>query len=61
MKKITKLGVIGCGNISPIYLSNLQNVFKNVEVKAVADRIHERAEKRASEYNTTALSVKDLL
>jgi predicted dehydrogenase len=61
MSKVIKIGIIGCGNISPIYLSNLQNVFQNVEVKAVADKIHERAETRAREYNTKALSVKELL
>lgn len=57
----TKIGVIGCGNISPIYLKNLTTVFRNTEVKAVADRIHERAVKRAEEYNTKAVSVAELL
>ena len=56
-----KIGVIGCGNISPIYLTNLTQVFKNVEVKYVADRIHERAVKRSEEYGPKAVSVAELL
>ena len=56
-----KIGVIGCGNISPIYLTNLTRVFKNVEVKYVADRIHERAVKRSEEYGPKAVSVAELL
>ncbi|MBQ4628802.1 MAG: Gfo/Idh/MocA family oxidoreductase, partial [Clostridia bacterium] len=56
-----KIGVIGCGNISPIYLKNLTTVFKNTEVKYVADRIHERAIKRSEEYGPKAVSVAELL
>lgn len=43
MDKI-KVGIIGCGNISGIYLENLTNMFANTEVYAVADTIRERAE-----------------
>ena len=56
-----KIGIIGCGNISPIYLKNLTTVFKNTEVKYVADRIHERAIKRSEEYGPKAVSVAELL
>lgn len=45
-----KVGIVGCGVISDIYLNNLKNVFNNVEVIACCDLIRERAEKRASEY-----------
>jgi len=50
MKK-AKIGVIGCGNISPIYLKNLTSRFASTEVYAVADLIEERAQTRAKEYN----------
>lgn len=48
-KKI-KVGVVGCGCISGIYLSNLTRLFKNVEVVACMDLIRERAESRAKEF-----------
>jgi predicted dehydrogenase len=39
----TRVGIVGCGNISDIYISNLANRFANVEVAALADIIPERA------------------
>jgi len=44
-----KLGVIGCGKISSIYLENCQK-FANLEVVACADLDLERAKARATEY-----------
>jgi predicted dehydrogenase len=45
-----KAGIIGCGNISAIYLENLKtNPY--IEVVAVADLIRERAQERADEFN----------
>jgi predicted dehydrogenase len=49
MEKV-KIGIVGCGNISPIYLEQAQT-FGILEVKAVADIIPERSKSRASEYN----------
>lgn len=46
-----KIGVIGCGNISGIYLDNLTGLFKNVEVTAIADLDLERAKHAAEKYN----------
>jgi len=43
------IGVVGCGNIAPIYLKNL-NSFDEAEVVAVADLIAERAESRSQEF-----------
>ena len=61
MSKI-KAGIIGCGNISDIYLKNLTQVFEEVEVKAVADIIHERAQAKSREYNIPKVcSVNELL
>ncbi|WP_211745571.1 Gfo/Idh/MocA family oxidoreductase [Paenibacillus sp. Marseille-Q4541] len=49
MKKM-KTGIIGCGNISSIYLTNLKKS-PVIEVVAVADLIMERAEARATEFS----------
>ena len=40
-----KAGIIGCGNISAIYLENLKNS-PLIEIVAVADLIRERAQER---------------
>jgi len=45
-----KIGVVGCGVISGIYLKTLTTLFKNTEVIAVCDIIPERAENRAKEF-----------
>jgi predicted dehydrogenase len=45
-----KVGVVGCGAISGIYLKNLTGLFKNTEVKAVCDLDSERTAKAAEEY-----------
>lgn len=49
MKKV-KVGIIGCGNISDIYLKNCAETFKILEVAAVADLIPERAQAKAEKY-----------
>ncbi|HBQ63887.1 MAG TPA: oxidoreductase [Clostridiales bacterium] len=49
--KITKVGIIGCGAISGIYLKNLTGLFRMVEVAAVADLIPERSAAKAAEFN----------
>ncbi len=46
----TKIGIVGCGNISGIYFKNLCTVFDNVEVTACADLEASRAEAKAAEY-----------
>ncbi|MCJ8005965.1 Gfo/Idh/MocA family protein [Lederbergia wuyishanensis] len=62
MKKV-KVGVIGCGMISAIYLKNCTQVFNNVlEVVAVADLVPEIAAKRAEEFQIpVSCSVEELL
>ncbi|MEO3948054.1 Gfo/Idh/MocA family oxidoreductase [Gorillibacterium sp. CAU 1737] len=49
MSKI-KVGIIGCGNISGIYLENLTGLFANTEVYACADALQERAAAAAAKY-----------
>lgn len=56
-----KVGVIGCGNISPIYLKSGPK-FEILEIVACADKIVERAESRAKEFGVPrACTVKELL
>lgn len=42
--KITGVGVIGCGNISQIYLENMTQRYSNLEVIACADMFPEKAQ-----------------
>ena len=61
MEKV-KVGIIGCGKISSIYLKNLSSVFKITEVAACADLVVERAEAKAAEFGIKkACSVNELL
>ena len=61
MDKI-KVGIIGCGNISDIYLENLIKKFDNIDLVAVADLIFEKAALAAEKYdNLIALSVDEIL
>ena len=46
----TRIGMIGCGNISSIYLKNLNQVFGSVCVEAVADLVPERARAQADQF-----------
>ena len=56
-----KIGLIGCGNISPIYLQNSQWL-DEIEIVAVADLLPEAAQTRADEYDIPlACSVDELL
>lgn len=50
MDKI-KVGLIGCGMISEIYLKNMSEVFHAFDVVAVADIVQENAQKRATQFN----------
>ncbi len=57
---MTKVGIIGCGNISTIYLKSPQ-VFPILEVTTCADLDHSRAEAKAAEFGIRAASVDELL
>ncbi|MFI3238665.1 MAG: Gfo/Idh/MocA family oxidoreductase [Lachnospiraceae bacterium] len=50
-----KIAMIGVGAISGIYLKNLTNMFKEVELIGVCDLIRERAEKAQEEYKVPKL------
>ena len=49
MKK-ANVAIVGCGNISSIYLENLTGRFQNVEVYAVSDLVEEKARAQAEKY-----------
>jgi len=51
MKK-TKIGIVGCGDISGIYLTNITGMFKDtLEIAGVCDLIDERAQNAVEKYN----------
>jgi predicted dehydrogenase len=61
MRKL-RVGIIGCGNISSIYLKNCTTVFKNLEIVALADLVPERAAAKAAEFGVSrTLSVSEML
>jgi predicted dehydrogenase len=56
-----KVGIVGCGNISPVYLRVAQG-FPEIEVVAVADALPELAQERAAQFGVPqALAVDALL
>jgi predicted dehydrogenase len=57
-----KVGIIGCGNISEIYLKNGKSLFENFEVVACADLDVERAQVKAAQHGIAkGCSVEELL
>ena len=60
MKKLG-IGIIGCGNISDIYLKNLSTVFTSVELVACADLVEEKAKEKSEQYHIKYLTVDELL
>ncbi|MCL2351946.1 MAG: Gfo/Idh/MocA family oxidoreductase [Firmicutes bacterium] len=47
---MTKIGFVGCGSISGIYLENITHMFKEIEIAGVCDLIDERAENASKKY-----------
>lgn len=47
---MTRIGMIGLGTISDIYLTNATTRFANLEIVACADLVRERAEAQAAKY-----------
>lgn len=58
--KTSRIGIIGCGNIAPVYARTLAE-FDWIEIAAFADGIGERAEKFAARYGGRALPLDVLL
>jgi len=56
------VGIIGCGNISSIYLQNCHQRFRGIHIAAVADIDVARAQARATEFGVAkGCSVDELL
>ena len=53
--KTVKIGFVGCGAISGIYLENITKRFKEIEIIGVCDLIRERAENAVKKYNIPKL------
>ncbi|HUS61767.1 MAG TPA: Gfo/Idh/MocA family oxidoreductase, partial [Acidimicrobiales bacterium] len=60
MPEKVRVGIVGCGVISGIYLKNLPT-FERVEVVACADLLVERAQKRAEEFGVKKACTPDAL
>ena len=60
MAKVYGVGIMGAGNISAAYL-RLAPLFKNLEVRAIADVVPAAAQKRAEEYKVAAQTPDELL
>ena len=60
MKKVFKVGLIGCGHIAETYFKG-HKYFNNFRIIKCADIKHSAAKKCASLYKIKALSVKDIL
>lgn len=57
-----RIGIVGCGNISGIYLTNLTKMFgRRVKVTALTDIIQERAKKASTEYKIPYIEKTDEL
>ncbi len=60
-QKKLKTAVVGCGSISWIYLSNMTQKFKNLDVTACCARGMESARKRAQEFGIRACTYEEIL
>lgn len=49
--KTIKIGFVGVGDISGIYLENITNMYRNMEVYAVCDLVKEKALRAQEKYN----------
>ena len=59
MEKV-RVGVVGCGNISGIYLKNMTGLFEILDVEACTDLVPERAQAAAEEYGIEAVTPEEL-
>ncbi len=56
------VGIIGCGTIADVYMTNITQHYENVELLAVADMFVEKAQQAAEKFNIPkACTVEELL
>lgn len=60
-KKTIRTGVVGCGAISDIYLTNMIHRFDQLEVVACCARHLERAQAKAQQYGIRACTFEEML
>ena len=60
MEKL-RVGVVGAGAISDIYLQNMTSVFSNLEVVSICAAHLERAKKQAEKYHLRAYTFEEML
>lgn len=58
---ITKIGIIGCGMISEIYMKNIKERFRNLSLAGCSDAIPDKARERARQFETEAYTIEDML
>jgi predicted dehydrogenase len=56
-----KVGIVGCGNISPIYFKNITSVFEVLDVVACCDIIGDRAKAKTDEFKGVVACVNEEL
>lgn len=54
------VGIVGCGNISDIYFTNITSMFSNLKLIGCCDIVEEKAAAQAEKYKTTAYSTEAL-
>ena len=60
-RKKVKVGVVGAGAISDIYLKNLTTLWSKIEVQSVCARRLQRAEIKADKYGLRACTLEEML
>ena len=60
-KKKMRVGVVGCGAISDIYLTNMINRFENLEVVSCCAGHIENAKKKAEQYGIRGCTYEEML
>lgn len=53
--EVKKIGIVGCGNISGIYLTNIGGRFTNIKVAGICDLIREKAETQSKNFGVTKI------
>ena len=59
--KALRVGVVGCGAISDVYIDNMQRRFSNLEVIACCAKHFESAQRKAQQYGLLATTFEDML
>ena len=61
MSRKVKVGIIGCGTIADVYMTNLMQHYQNVELTGAADLYVQKAQEAAEKFQIKAYTVDELL